>query len=183
MKFCSNCASPVNLSIPPGDNRPRFCCPQCHAIHYQNPKMVLGTIPVLGERVLLCKRAIEPRYGFWTLPAGFMENGETTEQGACRETLEEAGARVKLLAPFSIIDVAHVDQIHMFFVAQMLHDDFEPGTESLEVKLFAEAQIPWQEIAFRTVSQTLRWFFADRAQYGSDALSDGSKIRLHTTSI
>jgi ADP-ribose pyrophosphatase YjhB (NUDIX family) len=183
MKFCSACATPVTLSIPPGDNRPRYCCAQCNAIHYQNPKMVLGTIPMLGERLLLCKRAIEPRYGFWTLPAGFMENGETTAEGASRETLEESGARVKLLAPFSIIDVPHVDQIHMFFVAQMLHDDFEPGPESLEAKLFTEAQIPWDEIAFRTVSQTLRWFFADRAQQGSAAMSDGALIRLHTGNI
>jgi ADP-ribose pyrophosphatase YjhB (NUDIX family) len=183
MKFCSNCASPVNLSIPPGDNRPRHCCPQCQAIHYQNPKMVLGTIPMLGDRVLLCKRAIEPRYGFWTLPAGFMENDETTGQGASRETLEEAGARVDLIAPFSIIDVPHVDQIHMFFVAKMLHEDFEPGPESLEAKLFSEAQIPWDDIAFRTVSQTLRWFFADRTHHGQETLMNSATVRLHTSSI
>lgn len=176
MKFCSNCAQPVNFTIPPGDNRPRFCCPACGSIHYQNPRTVVGTLPVLGDRVLLCKRAIEPRYGFWTLPAGFMENGETTAEGANRETLEEAGARVEMQNLYSVIDVPHVDQIHMFFRARLLDENFDPGTESLEVQLFAESEIPWDQIAFRTVGQTLRWFFEDRSAGRHD-------YRLHTSSL
>jgi ADP-ribose pyrophosphatase YjhB (NUDIX family) len=132
-------------------------------IHYQNPRAVVGTVPVMGQQVLLCKRAIEPRYGFWTLPAGFMENGETTGEGASRETLEEAGARVELQGLYSVIDVPHVDQIHLFFRARLLNTDFDPGTESLEVRLFDESEIPWDDLAFRTVAQTLRWYFEDRA--------------------
>lgn len=180
MKFCSNCANPVSFIVPPGDNRQRFCCSACNSIHYQNPRAVVGTLPVLGERVLLCKRAIEPRYGYWTLPAGFMENGETTAEGASRETLEEAGARVELQGLYSLIDVPHVDQIHLFFRARLLNTDFDPGTESLEVKLFDESQIPWDNIAFRTVSQTLRWFFEDRA--GAN-LAGGASFALRTTSL
>ncbi len=176
MNFCSNCAHPVNLTVPPGDNRARYCCSACNAIHYQNPRAVVGTVPVKGTQVLLCKRAIEPRYGFWTLPAGFMENGETTGEGACRETLEEAGARVELQGLYSVIDVPHVDQIHLFFRAQLLNTDFDPGTESLEVQLFDEADIPWHEIAFRTVAQTLRWYFEDRAAPKPDFI-------LRTTSL
>ncbi len=162
MKFCSVCGSNVSPSIPPGDNRPRYCCEHCGTIHYQNPKLVLGTIPVRNDRVLLCKRAIEPRYGFWTLPAGFMENGETTAEGAARETMEEAGARIDLGELFSMIDVPHVDQVHVFYRAQVLHDDFEPGPESLEVRFFSESEIPWNDLAFPTVHQTLRWFLEDR---------------------
>lgn len=131
-------------------------------IHYQNPRMVVGTVTVWEDKVLLCKRAIEPRYGYWTLPAGFMENGETTGEGAARETLEEAGARIELGPLYSVIDVPHVEQVHMFYRAVLLHLDFEPGPESLEAKLFAEHEIPWDAIAFRTVAQTLRWFFDDR---------------------
>lgn len=176
MKFCSNCAQPVNFAIPPGDNRPRHCCPACGSIHYQNPRAVVGTLPVIGERVLLCKRAIEPRYGYWTLPAGFMENGETTSEGAVRETAEEAGASIELQNLYSVIDVPHVDQIHMFFRARLLDERFDPGTESLEVRLFSECEIPWDQIAFRTVGQTLRWFFEDRA-------AGRAEYPLRTTSI
>ena len=124
--------------------------------------MVLGTVPVLGDRVLLCKRAIEPRYGFWTLPAGFMENGETTAEGALRETQEEAGADVELGPLFSMLEVPHVNQVHVFFLATMRSDALDPGPESLEAQLFAEEDIPWDSIAFRTVERTLRWFFEDR---------------------
>jgi ADP-ribose pyrophosphatase YjhB (NUDIX family) len=162
MKFCPDCASEVVHEIPPGDNRPRYCCHRCGAIHYQNPRVVVGTVTVWEDKVLLCRRAIEPRYGFWTLPAGFMENGETTGEGAARETLEEAGARIELGPMFSLIDVPHVEQVHMFYRASLLHLDFEPGPESLEARLFTEQDIPWDEIAFRTVGQTLRWYFADR---------------------
>ncbi|NLD67552.1 MAG: NUDIX hydrolase [Limnobacter sp.] len=162
MKFCSLCGHEVALGIPPGDNRPRYSCASCGTIHYQNPNMVLGTVPVWGDRVLLCKRAIEPRYGYWTLPAGFMENGETTVEGAARETVEEAGARVEIGELFSMLDVPHVHQVHIFFLAEMLGPELDPGPESLEAKLFDEAEIPWEQIAFRTVEQTLRWFFEDR---------------------
>jgi ADP-ribose pyrophosphatase YjhB (NUDIX family) len=162
MKFCPVCAHEVVHEVPPGDNRPRYCCRHCSTIHYQNPRMVLGTVTVWEDKVLLCKRAIEPRYGYWTLPAGFMENGETTAEGAARETLEEAGARIDLGPMFSLIDVPQVEQVHMFYRAELLHLDFEPGPESLEAKLFTEQEVPWDAIAFRTVGQTLRWYFEDR---------------------
>ncbi len=162
MKFCSVCGTEVNLLIPADDNRERHVCPSCNTIHYINPKMVLGTIPVWEDQVLLCRRAIEPRYGFWTLPAGFMEVNETTHDGATRETAEEAGARISLGAPFTIFDVKHVHQVHMFFRAQLLDIDFAPGPESLEVQLFREEDIPWDDLAFKTVSKTLQLFFADR---------------------
>ncbi|MGZ2744730.1 NUDIX hydrolase [Burkholderia sp. Bp9126] len=163
MKFCSVCGHEVIARIPPGDNRERFVCDQCGTIHYQNPRNVVGTVPVWGEQVLLCRRAIEPRYGFWTLPAGFMEMGETTAEAAARETLEEAGARVEVQSLFTLLNVPHVHQVHLFYLARLVDPAFEAGEESLEVKLFDEADIPWDDIAFPTVSQTLRFFFADRA--------------------
>ena len=162
MKFCSRCAAPVARRVPPGDSLPRWVCDQCGEIHYQNPRLVVGSIPEFEGRILLCRRAIEPRYGYWTLPAGFMENDETTGQGALRETTEEAGARVELLAPFSMISVPHVNQVHLFYVARLLDLEFKPGEETLEVALYEEAGIPWKEIAFRTVAATLRHWFADR---------------------
>lgn len=149
-------------------------------IHYQNPKMVIGSIPVWeqdGEtRILLCKRAIEPRYGYWTLPAGFMENNETTSEAAMRETEEEAGARVELHELFSLLNVPHVHQVHMFYRATLLDLDYQAGTESLEVKLFSESEIPWDDIAFPTVAHTLRFFFADLAKIRSE----GGTYGLHT---
>ena len=163
MKFCPNCAAPIAQRVPPGDSLPRYLCDACGSIHYQNPKMVLGCLPEWENRLLLCRRAIEPRYGYWTLPAGFMENGESTGEGAARETLEEAGARVELIAPFSMISVPYVNQVHVFFRARLLDLDFKPGEESLEVVLFEEARVPWKDIAFRTVGLTLKHWFADRA--------------------
>jgi ADP-ribose pyrophosphatase YjhB (NUDIX family) len=162
MKFCSNCASPVVKRVPPGDAVPRWVCDACGEIHYQNPKLVVGAVPEWEGRLLLCRRAIEPRYGYWTLPAGFMENDETVGQAASRETLEEAGARIELLAPFSLISVPYVNQVHLFYRARILDLEFRPGEESLEVALYEEAQIPWKEIAFRTVGLTLKYWFADR---------------------
>ncbi len=162
MKFCSNCGAPVELRTPAGDNRERFCCAACETIHYQNPRMVLGTIPVQGDRILLCRRAIEPRYGYWTLPAGFMENEETVAEGASRETVEEAGIDFELEEVFSILSVPHVGQVHLFYRARMLSDRMDFGPETLETGLFAEADIPWSQIAFRTVEKTLRWYFEDR---------------------
>ena len=162
MKFCSNCASPVVQRVPPGDSLPRFICDRCGEIHYQNPKVVVGTVPEWEGRVLLCRRAIEPRYGYWTLPAGFMENGETVAAGAARETLEEAGTRIELAEAFSMISVPRVNQVHVFFRARVLDLEFRPGAETLEVALFEEPEIPWKDIAFRTVSLTLERWFADR---------------------
>jgi ADP-ribose pyrophosphatase YjhB (NUDIX family) len=164
MRFCSNCAAPVVKRVPPGDSLPRWVCDQCGEIHYENPRLVVGTIPEFEGRVLLCRRAIEPRYGYWTLPAGFMENAETAAQAAARETLEEAGARVELGAPFSMISVPHVNQVHLFYLARLRALDFKAGEESLEVALWEEGRIPWQEIAFRTVGLTLKRWFADRAR-------------------
>src|SRR6185436_13564081 len=171
MKFCPSCAAPLAKRVPPGDSLPRYLCDACGSIHYENPRLVVGCLPEWEGRILLCRRAIEPRYGYWTLPAGFMENGETTAQGAARETLEEAGARVELTAPFSMISVPYVNQVHMFYRARLLDLEFKPGDESLEVSLFEEAKVPWKDIAFRTVGLTLKHWFADRARgsYGFHA--------------
>lgn len=164
MKFCSNCAAPVTRRVPPGDTLPRWVCDQCGEIHYQNPRMVIGAVAEYDGKILLCRRAIEPRYGYWTLPAGFMENEETTGQAALRETLEEAGARIELGEPFSMISVPYVNQVHLFYRARLLDLHFKPGDESLEAALYEEARIPWKEIAFRTVAATLRHWFADRSR-------------------
>jgi ADP-ribose pyrophosphatase YjhB (NUDIX family) len=168
MKYCSECAHPVTVAIPEGDNRPRHVCTQCGTIHYQNPKLVIGSIPVWeqdGElKVLLCKRAIEPRHGYWTLPAGFMENEETTAEAAMRETEEEAGANVELGPLFTLLNVAHVHQVHLFYLARLRDLDYAAGIESLDVQLFAEHEIPWDDLAFPTIRTTLDYFFADRAR-------------------
>lgn len=164
MKFCSNCAAPLQQRVPPGDNLPRYVCDACGEIHYQNPRLVVGAVVARDERILLCRRAIEPRYGYWTLPAGFMENDETAAQAALRETLEEAGARIEIEAPFSLISVPRVNQVHLFYRARLAGLEFKPGEESLEVALVEEDKVPWQDIAFRTVALTLRHWFADRAR-------------------
>jgi len=163
IKHCKNCGTAVVYRVPDdGDTKERAVCPACATIHYENPLIVVGTVPVLGDRVLLCKRNIEPRWGKWTLPAGFMELGESTAQGAARETDEEAGAAYEMGELFSIMSVLRVGQVHMFYRAQLLHDRFAPGHETIEARLFSEDEIPWDEIAFRTVGETLRHFFADR---------------------
>ena len=162
MKFCSNCAAPVAKRVPPGDSLPRWVCDQCGEIHYQNPKLVVGTIAEQDGRILLCRRAIEPRYGYWTLPAGYMENDESTLQAAERETREEAGAKIELGEPFSMISIPYVNQVHLFYRARLLELDFRPGDETLEVAMVEEAQVPWKELAFRTVSMTLKLWFEDR---------------------
>jgi ADP-ribose pyrophosphatase YjhB (NUDIX family) len=164
MKFCSQCGNPVIQRIPEGDSRPRYVCEHCHAIHYQNPNIVAGSLPVWQGKVLLCRRAIEPRLGYWTLPAGFMENGETMEQAARRETLEEACATLGELTLYTLIDVPHINQVHVFYRADMASESFAAGIESLEVRLFDEADIPWSELAFMTVRHTLEFFFADRRE-------------------
>lgn len=160
--YCRNCGQPVETRVPPGDSLPRQCCNHCGMIHYDNPKLVLGTLPVWEGKVLLCRRAIEPRYGLWTLPAGFMENSETTAEAAQRETDEEAGAQIELLDLYTLISVPHISQIHGFYRARLLSAEFNPGEETLETGLFSEAEIPWDELAFRTVKQTLQHYFADR---------------------
>jgi ADP-ribose pyrophosphatase YjhB (NUDIX family) len=162
LKYCSNCAAPVARRVPPGDTLPRWVCDQCGDIHYENPRLVVGSIPEYEGRLLLCRRAIEPRYGYWTLPAGFMENDETAGQAALRETLEEAGARIELDAPFSMISVPHVNQVHLFYRARLLELQFKPGEETLDVALYEEAAVPWKELAFRTVGLTLKRWFEDR---------------------
>jgi len=164
MKFCPDCGASVTLKIPAGDSFPRHVCDACDTIHYSNPKMVIGCIPEWEGKILLCKRAIEPRRGYWTPPAGFMENGETTAEGALRETLEEANARVEIGDLYTMLSVPQVNQVHIFYRARLLDLEFAPGPESLEVALFEEAQIPWKEIAFRTISTTLRHYFEDRKQ-------------------
>lgn len=163
-KHCKACGSPVQYVTPPDDNRERATCTACASIHYENPLNVVGTLPVWEDRVLLCRRNIEPRHGYWTLPAGFMELGETTAQGAVRETSEEAGARVELQGLYSLLNVVRVGQLHLFYRARLLDTDFAPGPETIEARLFTEDEIPWEELAFRTVKETLRCYFDDRRQ-------------------
>jgi ADP-ribose pyrophosphatase YjhB (NUDIX family) len=170
--FCSVCGHALVMRVPDADNRERACCDSCGTIHYQNPRIVVGTLPVWRDQVLLCRRAIEPRHGYWTLPGGFLENDESVGDGAVRETDEEAGARVVLGPLFTMLDVIHVHQVHCFFLAELVDIDFEPGEESLEVRLFDEASIPWDDLAFRTVSMTLRHYFDDRRR-GDFALHTG----------
>ncbi len=162
MKFCPECANPISELIPDGDSRTRFVCLNCDIVHYQNPRIIAGTLPTYQGQILLCKRAIEPRKGFWTLPAGFMENGETTEEGALRETFEEANAQIANPKLYTMIAVPHISQVHIFFHGELINLDFYAGVESLEVKLFREEDIPWEHLAFPTVSTTLRRFFSDR---------------------
>ena len=163
MKFCSDCGSPhVAWRIPDGDTVPREVCGACGAIHYRNPKVVVGCLAVWEDRVLLCRRAIEPRHGLWTLPAGFMENGETLAAGAARETIEEARARVDVGELYTVISLPQISQVYMMFRSRLLDLDFGPGPESLEVRLFGEDEIPWDRLAFRTIARTLRNYFLDR---------------------
>ena len=170
IKHCKNCGTAVSYRLPDdGDTKHRAVCPACSTVHYENPLNVVGTIPILGDRVLLCKRNIEPRKGLWTLPAGFMELNETTSQGAARETDEEAGAQIEMQGLFSLISVPRVGQVHFFYRAKLLSDTFNPGHETMEARLFTEAEIPWNEIAFHTVRDTLQRYFAD-ARSGSFGL-------------
>ncbi len=163
IKHCRSCGSKVVYRVPDdGDTRERAVCPDCGTIHYENPLNVVGTIPHLGGKVLLCKRNIEPRKGKWTLPAGFMELEETTAEGAARETVEEAGAHFEMEGLFSVLNVARVGQVHLFYTARLLSDHMDPGHETMEARLYSEADIPWNEIAFRTVKETLEHYFADR---------------------
>ncbi len=162
VNYCARCGAQVSEQVPSGDTRPRLVCEQCGLVHYQNPKVVVGCIVQYQDQVLLCRRGIQPRHGYWTVPAGFMENGETTYQGAVRETWEEATARVELIAPYLTVNLPHINQVYLLFRAYLSDADFAPGIESLETALFTEAQIPWEQLAFPTVAAALRRYFADR---------------------
>ncbi|WP_447555647.1 NUDIX hydrolase [Vreelandella sp. EE22] len=161
MNFCSQCGEKVRFAVPEGDDRPRYLCDDCGTIHYQNPRIVAGTLPVRGDKVLLCKRAIAPRKGYWTLPAGYMENAETMREAGVRETWEEAVAQVDIESLYTLIDLPHINQVYMIFLAR-LEGNFAPGAESLEVALFDEHEIPWDNLAFPTIERTLEHFFEDR---------------------
>ncbi len=161
MKYCSQCGDPVSHLVPEGDNRPRYVCTSCKTIYYQNPKVVAGCLPFFEDKVLLCKRAIAPRNGYWTLPAGYLENGETTSQGALRETIEEANANVELLDLYTLFSLPHISQIYMFYRARLTDLDFFPGLETLETRLFSEHEIPWNELAFPVITETLEHYFQD----------------------
>ena len=167
MNFCPTCSAPVTLRKPPGDDRPRFVCDACAGIFYENPKVVTGCVAQWQDsRVLLCRRAIEPRKGFWTLPAGYLENGETAAEGASRETLEEANARVDTGHLLCVLNLPRINQIYVIFLAELLDLDFSAGEESLEVKLFEEDDIPWADLAFPSIEKALELFFADRRAGG-----------------
>lgn len=162
MKFCSACGAGVIRIIPEADNRERHVCSQCATIHYINPKIVTGCIVEWGGRILLCKRAIEPRYGLWTLPAGYMEIGESTLQAAQRETLEEANAKVQIDDLYMVINLTHVDQVYLMYRSRLLDGHYSSGPESLEVMLCDESEIPWNEIAFPAIREALKYYYQDR---------------------
>jgi ADP-ribose pyrophosphatase YjhB (NUDIX family) len=164
MKYCSQCGQPVEKRVPPGDHLPRYVCPACGAIHYQNPKIVVGCVPEHEGRILLCKRAIEPRLGYWTVPAGFMEIGETLQAAAARESWEEALARVEIGSLLAVVNVVHAHQVHVMFRAELPKPEFGVGAESLEVGLYRPDDIPWKEIAFPSIDFALARYLDDRAR-------------------
>ena len=164
IKHCKACGAQASYTVPADDNRERAVCSACGMVHYENPLNVVGTVPVWKDQVLLCRRNIEPRYGLWTLPAGFMELGETTAEGAIRETEEEAGARIHLLGLYTVLNVVHVGQVHFFYRADLCDTNFAPGPETIEARLFREEEIPWEQLAFRTVRETLIQYFEDRKE-------------------
>jgi ADP-ribose pyrophosphatase YjhB (NUDIX family) len=173
IKHCRACGGPTAYRVPADDNRDRAICNACGEIHYENPINVVGTVPFWDDQVLLCRRNIEPRRGLWTLPAGFLELGESTADGARRETDEEAGARIELGALFTVLNVVRAGQVHFFYLARLLDTRFAPGPETIEAQMFREHEIPWDEIAFRTVRETLRHFF-DCRRSGSFPLHCGT---------
>ena len=165
MKFCSHCGNPnLQFSLPEGDNRPRYWCQDCETIHYQNPKIVVGAVPIWEGKVLLCKRAIEPRKGYWTLPAGYMENGETLQEGAARETWEEACATVAIGDLYTVFNLPHINQVYVFFLGDVEDGKYGVGEESSDAGLFALDDIPWDELAFPTIGRTLRFYIDDLAR-------------------
>lgn len=162
MNYCSHCGQPVVLEVPAGDNRPRYVCRNCGHIHYENPKLVVGCVPEYNGRILLCRRAIEPRYGYWTVPAGFMELGESLGEAAVRETWEEARASVALGPLFAVVDVIEARQVHVFFRGALREEAHGPGEETLETRLVEPAALPWDDIAFPSVRIALERFLEDR---------------------
>ena len=162
MKYCNQCGAELSYRIPQDDDRSRFICDVCGIIHYENPKMVVGCILEMGNRVLFCRRSIQPRYGKWTIPAGYLENGETMEAGAKRETLEEAGAKVEELEPFGLYNLTYVNQVYLIFRGYLFDEHFHAWDESLEVRLFKEEDVPWSEMAFSVIRETLDTYFKDR---------------------
>lgn len=162
MNYCSNCGKSVVYKIPAGDNRERYLCEHCNTIHYQNPRIVTGCLPIWQDHVLLCKRAIAPRTGRWTLPAGFLENGETAQAGAIRETREEACADVTVSNLYTVFSLPHISQIYLFFLAELRDGKFAAGEETLEAVLFDEANVPWDALAFPVIEETLQHYFEDR---------------------
>lgn len=162
INYCTQCANPLARIIPPDDNRVRDVCLQCGSVHYQNPRNVVGVVPIWGDKILLCKRAIEPRYNTWTLPAGFMELKESTAEGAMREADEEAGAHLELGELFTVIDVPEAGQVHLYYLATVTSPELNPGPESLDAKFFALDEIPWDNLSFKTVSTTIEHYLADR---------------------
>ncbi|MEO1514267.1 MAG: NUDIX hydrolase [Bacteroidota bacterium] len=172
MNFCSNCGHPIQLKAVPGDHLPRYACDACGTIHYQNPKIVTGCLPIWEDKVLLCRRAIEPRRGYWNVPAGYMENGETVEEGALRELWEEACAKAEIIGLHSLYDIPQINQVYMHYLGTLTSLDYEAGVESLEVDMFLEKDIPWEDIAFTSSIFTLETYFEDRRQ---------NKRRLHTS--
>ena len=164
IRHCKTCGGQAAYRIPAGDNRERAICSICGTIHYENPLNVVGTLPIWGDQVLLCRRNIEPRYGLWTLPAGFMELGETTSEGAVRETIEEAGARIELQGLYTFLNVVRINQVHLYYRARLLDTHFDPGPETIEARLFEQSEVPWDELAFRSVRATLEFYFEDRKE-------------------
>lgn len=162
IKFCNSCGAEVAHRIPEGDSLIRAICDACGTIHYQNPKIVVGCLPTYGDRILLCRRAIEPRYGLWTLPAGFMENNESASEGAAREAMEEANAHVEIEDIYTVYSLPTISQVYMMFRARLLDPNVSPGLESLEVKLVDEREIPWDQLAFTMVRRTLEHYLEDR---------------------
>lgn len=171
MNFCSQCGSPVELRIPDGDTLPRFICTTCYTVHYQNPKIIVGCIPEWNDQILLCRRAIEPKIGLWTIPAGFMENQETLAEAAIRETNEEANANVEISSLYAVYSLPHISQVYILFRAKLIDINFFPGIESLETKLFNVNEIPWNDIAFKVIHDSLKRFIDERRQ---------NKIQFHT---
>ena len=181
MNFCNQCGSLLRFIIPEGDNHHRHVCTTCHTIHYQNPKIITGTIPEWNDKILLCKRAIEPRHGMWTLPAGFMENNETTVEGALRESLEEANARLSNLSLFCVFSIPHISQVYMIYRGSLIDGEASPGYESLAVNYFSEESIPWNDIAFPVITETLKLYFNDKRKgkfitHSGDIIREDNKL-------
>jgi ADP-ribose pyrophosphatase YjhB (NUDIX family) len=179
MNYCSQCGADIDRSIPPGDDRLRYCCKACGTIHYENPKLVVGCIPECDTKILLCRRAIEPRQGKWTLPAGYLENGETASDGAKREAFEEACVQIEIIQPYALYNIPSISQVYLMFRARLLDQNYKAGHESLEVKLFSEDEIPWDRLAFRVIQKTLERYYSDRLNgeyrfYMDDIRFDGN---------